>query len=130
MWVWEMESLGSFVDRAWYNHAEKSEIRFMEALNKYVNSGTATVYLGSREIISSLFCSVCKVATRLITWQNSDEMPSTVLIGALILPYGLVGNEVCVAFCLLSYWVGRQAPVNGYVLPFQGRIVGCREIRM
>lgn len=81
----------------------------METLNKYVNSGTATVYLGSRVIISSLFCSVCKVATRLITWQNSDEMPSPVLIGAFILPYGLVGNEVCVAFCFLSYWVGRQA---------------------
>lgn len=68
MWVWGMESFGLFVDRVWYNYVEKLEIRFMEVLNKYVNSGIVIVYLGLREIISLFFCSVCKVVIRFIIW--------------------------------------------------------------
>lgn len=61
------------------------EIGFTEALNKYVNSGIATVFLGSKEIIH--FTAVFKVATSVITWQNSGEMPSS-SNWCPVLPYG------------------------------------------
>lgn len=59
-------------------------------------------FLGSKEIVKSLFCSDCKGATTLIPWPYSGEMPSPVLTGTLMLPYGLVGSKVCMSFFLLN----------------------------
>lgn len=67
-----------------------------------MNNSTATVFLGSKEVVKSLFYSVCKRASKLVPWQNSGEMPSSVLTGTLILPHGLVGNELDVPFFFLN----------------------------
>lgn len=61
----------------------KSEIRFTEMLTKYGNTGTATVFLGSKERVKSLPCSVCRGAACLlrVPQQNCGGMPSPVLMG-------------------------------------------------